>query len=327
MDFTHVQEEDILTRTKRIILETLLKKGIEQKDITTLSHVAKHDIPFELVVEMLKTFNYETDIEWKYLTTLKLMWISNSFNETHVTYLRKNIGYNCTRNYLSIPNIPDPIEFSEHFFKSPEFFAYYNSSKFMTYCNNILTIFWEQKMGTFENIVLSIINFYLDPPNLFKSQPFMRNNNFQILQLVSAVTEIIGVFFLIVGDMFKQFGIKKKITYPKMITWVFENNGNPIEQTINKYLSDHPEIKLETGVQGKVLKIKNDTYNNLVRETYHIKTMIGAIIKCYHMDEMLDLIKSLDRTNRYPMTTEQLIPIVVYDFIVGHNMYQFIKLF
>ena len=311
------------------IIDRLFVKGIKEQDSDILSYVIKHKIPDKSLADMLKKYPHNTP-EFKFLITLKIMWIATSFDDEHILYLKRNIGWLCLSNHIfhtehDISEFELPVDLddlTDEFFESTAYLEYHNSDNFIKYCDSAISIFSEINSNNVKNQIITLANFYLNPENLFKAQPYLEQEGLPVMKLIIGISEVISIFLLITNDLYNHYGFHNQINFPATMNWTLDDNdNNPLNKTVQKFLTDNPE----TIIVDNSITIDHDLYHKFIRETYHTDSLIHGIILSYRIDEFLDIIKSLDRTNKYPLDLIQIIPIVVCDFVIGrHNICQFV---
>ncbi|XWV25899.1 putative orfan [Tupanvirus soda lake] len=288
--------------------------GIENKMPDIISQAIKTEIPEKLVNSMLESVDPGTE-QFKYLMALKIMQMSKSCTPKNYQDLKLYIGY---RFYFFFDLKIDDTNANATILETD-----FDSEKFKMYCDDIMKLLWPEKQTEdLEYVVLQLGNYFLTLENLFAVHPHLKQNTLTLFKLLCSIHEIIHIYYALLKEYYQIEGITKNINFPTSLSWIFDNQENPIEKTLNANIGEL--VLMQDNEMRNYADITIEQFHGFIKKTYDFKKIFDSIRTFYFADELMNIIKTLDSSNNYPVNKEQIISFLLYDFIINHDISDFL---
>lgn len=319
--------------------------GIELNDLAKVVECLKQGVSKKIIKKMIEIADPESD-QFKLLIMSKIVSMQQNFGTEKSKINKLQVCFRCQAafniSFLDMQYedlnslVGDLVSFGGHIelpssdtrskqIKSPldDLFGFCDnnvanmfSPETMNYCDKILNCFWPAAKDEFlQYVIILLLDHFMLIDNLFDALPHTgttgKIESYLSLSediVMGAICEIFCIFFVILEEMYKSFGLRGVNLFPSTIGWIFDNPSNPLEKTITKFMEEHPEQKILT---NNLMHI--DTFNDMVKKTYNMTTILKKIKEDYHVDELLDL----NKDNLFNIDNKSLLTLIVCDFAIN----------
>jgi hypothetical protein len=288
-------------------LTVVLQKAINSNDPNLIASMIENGIPEQAIMDTEISHCGTLEInQAKYIIALKLMSMTEYFSDEHIIHLK---------NYIK-----SILKFFDIGSKETN-----SNEEIDVRADSIIELLWPTKQSNeLDYIYLQLIKKFLNLnlEDLLEIQPYLKNN-INFFQMIGAITEIIHNYFLLLKEFYKTENIDRQLLFPSKIVWCFDNADNPIEKNINSYVQEHSEL-LTNDEFGVSIDLSIEKYHEFIKKTFDFDKIISIIKKKYYFDQIESIIKILNTKSKYSITKDQIISLIVYDFVANNSLINYL---
>lgn len=290
-------------------VDLLLINAVENQNLQLLQLVVNNGYSNKVVKRLLKYSAFDS-VSYLYLMALKYNHMLCKQTIIHVDGMAFVMGFKLHVNYFLEEASSDNINLDDQY-------------EFRIYCMNILKMLWPIKQSVeLQYITLKIANYYANQllPDTIQND----KNNVDSTYVLCAIHEQIYNCLLLIKEFYAMEGFVKLLLFPSNLVWIFHSLFNPMDKSILEHMKLH-NIGIKIIDNGSKISphadISHALYVTLFKQTYNINRIITDIKTVYKYDSMLDTIAMLNNGSTGPaITRDKLIPLMVYDFIITHEL-------